>query len=115
MEDEEKEVLELFDKEWQNILPDELTLIGAARAGWMAAFKVLRAQLEAEKAARVKVENDSALYVVAIASLQQQRDKLQAALETISAWDLLNPPATNVVADAMWLRHIVDDALCRKP
>jgi hypothetical protein len=37
--------------------------------------------------------------------------ELEAALETIRAWDFLNPPRADLLADLPWLRRVVDGAL----
>lgn len=43
--------------------------------------------------------------------LVEERNRLKAALQAIAAWDMLNPPQTDRVADLGWLRRLVDDAL----
>ncbi len=40
-----------------------------------------------------------------------ERDDLRAALVTISQWDCLNPPATQMCADLSWLKELVAAAL----
>jgi hypothetical protein len=42
---------------------------------------------------------------------EADRDRYRAALESIAAWDMLNPPDPSKLADATWLRTLVDGAL----
>jgi small-conductance mechanosensitive channel len=37
--------------------------------------------------------------------------ELETALRTIQAWDCLNPPRSDLLADLPWLRNVVDAAL----
>ena len=38
-------------------------------------------------------------------------ERLRKALARIQQWDMLNPPQTQQIADAQWLRNLVDKAL----
>jgi hypothetical protein len=46
-----------------------------------------------------------------IAMLETRNATLLAALESIAAWDCLNPPDPNLCADHPWLKRLVDDAI----
>ena len=38
-------------------------------------------------------------------------DDLDRILRSVSEWDMLNPPRTDIIADAVWLKLCVDEAL----
>ncbi len=46
-----------------------------------------------------------------VTRLTDERDKFRAALVTISQWDCLNPPATQMCADLSWLKQLVSATL----
>jgi hypothetical protein len=43
--------------------------------------------------------------------LRAEVERLRSALRQISRWDMINPPYPGLLADAVWLRKLVDDAL----
>lgn len=45
-----------------------------------------------------------------LARLRDENVRMHAALKMIDQWDMLNPPSPHL-ADAGWLRRVVDDGL----
>lgn len=48
-------------------------------------------------------------------ALRARLARCESALKQIQSWDMLNPPDTATIADARWLRHLVDRALSAPP
>lgn len=46
-----------------------------------------------------------------LAAAEARAERYRVALETIGAWDCLNPPRADLLADLPWLRAVVDIAL----
>ncbi len=65
--------------------------------------------LDADRANEICIQRREAASV--LGAQAEEIAALRVALTTIQAWDCLNPPRGDLLADLPWLRRVVDAAL----